>query len=58
VNLVLAHLIVKVPQPGDSKVTFCGDGGATWPLLEGWGRGGAPWRPNSRVTPQGLNQRS
>jgi len=25
---------------------------------EGWGRGGTPWRPNSRATPQGLGQRS
>jgi len=26
--------------------------------FRGMGRGGTPWRPNSRVTPQGLNQRS
>jgi len=25
---------------------------------EGWGRGGTPRRPNSRATPQGLDQRS
>jgi len=26
--------------------------------MEGWGRGGTPRRPNSRATPQGLDQRS
>jgi len=25
---------------------------------EGWGRGGTPRRPNSRATPQGLDQKS
>ena len=25
---------------------------------EGWGRGGRPWSPRSRATPQGLDQRS
>jgi len=25
---------------------------------EGWKRGGTPWRPNSRATPQGLDHRS
>jgi len=27
-------------------------------LSEGWGRRGPPRRPNSRATPQGLEQRS
>ena len=26
--------------------------------FEGWGHGGRPWSPRSRVTPQGLDQRS
>jgi len=38
--------------------TLGGGGAATRPLSEGWGRGGTQRRPNSRATPQGLNQRS
>jgi len=55
--LKLARIFVTVPRPGHREGTFWWWWCYPTPS-ERWGHGETPRRPNSRATPQGLDQRS